>query len=321
MPQNQTQAQITEQLEQKRNEVIQLKQEIQELNADIEAKEQGLLPKDNKELARKFYVDRQDGSLKNEILGVIEKIKQNIPSAQDSIRQKQEQINTIVQQIQEKQALIESKEDGEEKQNLQAELIELNNTLNSLKEEQALSLAPQNPADLSTKSYVDKELLKLLTQLQSHIQDANTKDRENVKLSGNQSIGGVKSFSGDVNLNGITNIANPRCPSNPINDNGLARKAYVDYGGGMMSLGNQTNPRINLSLSQHFHFTMTGRGNIGVSNWGGYGKSGTITIYRAENITGFLAPFAFRVLQSGFRGTETFAYFCVSPTHIKLTRV
>ncbi|MGQ2893321.1 hypothetical protein HLX34_002835 [Campylobacter coli] len=130
-----------------------------------------------------------------------------------------------------------------------------------------------------------------------------------VALSGNQTIAGIKTFS-----------VPPVCSANPTEDTQLARKWYVDYGGGIRNLGNQTAPKIDLRQAQHFILTMTARGAIGIANWAGAGKSGTITVNNAQNITAFSAPFKFRIAQSGFSGTETFAYFCIAANNIILVR-
>ncbi|HEF9169350.1 TPA: hypothetical protein SBV79_000025 [Campylobacter coli] len=137
----------------------------------------------------------------------------------------------------------------------------------------------------------------------------DTVGNSKVALSGNQTIAGVKTFS-----------VPPVCGANPTEDAQLARKWYVDYGGGIKNLGNQTAPKIDLRQAQHFILTMTAKGAIGIANWGGAGKSGTITVNNAQNITAFSAPFKFRVAQSGFSGTETFAYFCIASNNIRIIR-
>ncbi|ENT7197565.1 hypothetical protein ACE65K_000393 [Campylobacter coli] len=137
----------------------------------------------------------------------------------------------------------------------------------------------------------------------------DTVGNSKVALSGNQIIAGVKTFS-----------VPPMCGANPTQDAQLARKRYVDYGGGIKNLGKQTVPKIDLRQAQHFILTMTARGAIGIANWGGAGKSGTITVNNAQNITAFSAPFKFRVAQSGFSGTETFAYFCIASNNVRLVR-
>ncbi|EAI3141011.1 hypothetical protein GAX49_09070 [Campylobacter coli] len=137
----------------------------------------------------------------------------------------------------------------------------------------------------------------------------DTVGNSKVALSGNQTIAGVKTFN-----------AAPVCGANPTQDAQLARKWYVDYGGGIKNLGNQTAPKIDLRQAQHFILTMTARGAIGIANWGGAGKSGTITVNNAQNITAFSAPFKFRIAESGFSGTETFAYFCIASNNVRLVR-
>ncbi|ECZ2990577.1 hypothetical protein HCC98_001362 [Campylobacter coli] len=137
----------------------------------------------------------------------------------------------------------------------------------------------------------------------------DTVGNSKVALSGNQTIAGVKTFN-----------AAPVCGANPTQDAQLARKWYVDYGGGIKNLGNQTAPKIDLRQAQHFILTMTAKGAIGIANWASAGKSGTITVNNAQNITAFSAPFKFRVAQSGFSGTETFAYFCIASNNVRLVR-
>ncbi|EKQ6247937.1 hypothetical protein ACJQ3M_000352 [Campylobacter coli] len=137
----------------------------------------------------------------------------------------------------------------------------------------------------------------------------DTVGNSKVALSGNQTIAGIKTF----------NVA-PVCSANPTEDTQLARKWYVDYGGGIRNLGTTGSINLDLRQAQHFILTMTARGAIGIANWGGAGKSGTITVNNAQNITAFSAPFKFRIAQSGFSGTETFAYFCIASNNVRLVR-
>ncbi|EAI9048985.1 hypothetical protein C0T05_08555 [Campylobacter coli] len=173
-----------------------------------------------------------------------------------------------------------------------------NETIAGVKTFSVPPVSATNPTvnnQVANKSYVDTVV--------------NTVGNSKVALSGNQTIAGVKTFN-----------AAPVCGANPTQDAQLARKWYVDYGGGIKNLGNQTAPRIDLRQAQHFILTMTARGAIGIENWGGAGKSGTITVNNAQNITAFSAPFKFRVAQSGFSGTETFAYFCIASNNVLITR-
>ncbi|HEB7509124.1 TPA: hypothetical protein RZH63_000386 [Campylobacter coli] len=150
---------------------------------------------------------------------------------------------------------------------------------------------------------------KITEQINGAKTELNSKIDNKVTKTGDETIAGVKTFN-----------AAPVCGANPTQDSQLARKWYVDYGGGIKNLGNQTAPKIDLRQAQHFILTMTARGAIGIANWGGAGKSGTITVNNAQNITAFSAPFKFRVAQSGFSGTETFAYFCIASNNVRLVR-
>ncbi len=163
-----------------------------------------------------------------------------------------------------------------------------------------------NLAQLNTKANQATTYTK--TEVDTRV-NAKANANATVNLTGNQTIAGIKTFS-----------AVPVCSANPTEDAQLARKWYVDYGGGINNLGNQTAPKIDLRQAQHFILTMTARGAIGIANWGGAGKSGTITVNNAQNITAFSAPFKFRVAQSGFSGTETFAYFCIASNNVLITR-
>ncbi|EPU3811710.1 hypothetical protein ACVWUK_000286 [Campylobacter coli] len=169
-----------------------------------------------------------------------------------------------------------------------------NQTIAGIKTFSVPPVSATNPTannQVANKSYVD------------------TVGNSKVALSGNQTIAGVKTFS-----------VPPVSATNPTANNQVANKSYVDYGGGIKNLGNQTAPKIDLRQAQHFILTMTAKGAIGIANWGGAGKSGTITVNNAQNITAFSAPFKFRVAQSGFSGTETFAYFCIASNNVRLVR-
>ncbi|EEA8342782.1 hypothetical protein G3Z78_001562 [Campylobacter coli] len=189
---------------------------------------------------------------------------------------------------------------------------------------------------------------KITEQINGAKTELNSKIDNKVTKTGNETIAGVKTFSSSIVIpnatanNHATNLGQlngkvaktgdetiagvktfsvpPVSATNPTANNQVANKSYVDYGGGIKNLGNQTAPKIDLRQAQHFILTMTARGAIGIANWGGAGKSGTITVNNAQNITAFSAPFKFRVAQSGFSGTETFAYFCIAANNIRLVR-
>ncbi|MGJ3212052.1 hypothetical protein DCM89_01845, partial [Campylobacter coli] len=185
---------------------------------------------------------------------------------------------------------------------------------------------------------------KITEQINGAKTELNSKIDNKVTKTGDETIAGVKTFSssivipnatannhatnlgqlnskvaktGDETIAGIKtfNVA-PVCSANPTQDTQLARKSYVDYGGGIRNLGTTGSINLDLRQAQHFILTMTARGAIGIANWGGAGKSGTITVNNAQNITAFSAPFKFRIAQSGFSGTETFAYFCIASNNV-----
>ncbi len=189
---------------------------------------------------------------------------------------------------------------------------------------------------------------KITQQINGAKTELNSKIYNKVTKTGNETIAGVKTFSSSIVIpnatanNHATNLGQlngkvaktgnetiagvktfsvpPVSATNPTANNQVANKSYVDYGGGIKNLGNQTAPKIDLRQAQHFILTMTAKGAIGIANWGGAGKSGTITVNNAQNITAFSAPFKFRVAQSGFSGTETFAYFCIASNNVLITR-
>ncbi|BEK23986.1 coiled-coil domain-containing protein [Campylobacter jejuni] len=137
----------------------------------------------------------------------------------------------------------------------------------------------------------------------------DTVGNSKVSLNGNQTIAGVKTFN-----------AAPVCGANPTQDAQLARKWYVDYGGGIKNLGTTGSINLDLRQAQHFILTANAGTSIGIANFGGVGKSGTITINNCQNVVAFNAPFKFRIAQSGFSGTETFAYFCIASNNVRLVR-
>ncbi|WP_170227656.1 hypothetical protein [Campylobacter volucris] len=140
-------------------------------------------------------------------------------------------------------------------------------------------------------------------------------------INGNITLSGALTANETTTLNGNTTFKLiPNCEVNPTADAHLARKWYVDYGGGIKNLGTVGSTNIDLREAQHFILTANAGTQIGVANWGGAGKSGTITIHNCQNVTAFKAPFNFRIPQSGFSGTETFAYFCIAANNIRLVR-
>lgn len=154
-----------------------------------------------------------------------------------------------------------------------------------------VKVVPTNDNHLTNKIYVDTAL------------------KTKANLNGDNIFNGTNTFN-----QALTS------PTNPTNDNHLTRKWYVDYGGGIKNLGTTYSINLDLTQAQHFILTANAGTSIGIANFGGVGKSGTITINNCQNVVAFNAPFNFRIAQSGFSGTETFAYFCIDSNNVRLVR-
>ncbi|EOH2371530.1 hypothetical protein ACLWUE_001355, partial [Campylobacter jejuni] len=294
---------IKKQIEEALNNNDELKQkneELKEIKNQIDEALSQEPPADTSELEeRKEELENQIAELEKEIAGELINKKEEIEKELEEANQNLEDKNNELEQNEKDKKLITQKVLDITIKTLEA-LIDTKVSLNGDEEINGnktfanpilVKVDPTNDNHLANKSYVD------------------TVGNSKVALSGNQTIAGVKTFS-----------ATPVCGANPTQDAELARKWYVDYGGGIKNLGNQTAPKIDLRQAQHFILTMTARGAIGIANWGGAGKSGTITVNNAQNITAFSAPFKFRIAQSGFSGTETFAYFCIASNNVRLVR-
>ncbi|EEP3601430.1 hypothetical protein HB560_001479 [Campylobacter jejuni] len=229
--------------------------------------------------------------------------KNEIKDLEQNLSNKQEELENIKKQIEEALA----KDPPQNVDNLNEKKTQLEQEITKMQEDLNHK---QNELEQIQK---DKSLVS-----QKMLSDAL---KEKVGLKGDETLNGNKTLNGDNIFNG-TNTFNQAltCGADPTNDNHLTRKWYVDYGGGIKNLGNQTAPKIDLRQAQHFILTMTAKGAIGIANWAGAGKSGTITVNNAQNITAFSAPFKFRIAQSGFSGTETFAYFCIASNNVRLVR-
>ena len=194
----------------------------------------------------------------------------------------------------------------------------------------------QNPnADVSELTQKRDELKKELENIKQNI---DTKEQELQKIEADKNLVNAKTLSETkteltnlintkVNLNADETIngtktfsAVPVCNVAASANTHLVRKDYVDYGGGILNLGWVGSTKLDLSKAQHFYLGANANTRLGVANWGGAGKCGTITIENCQNITAFLHPFNFRLAQSGFSGTETFSYFCINSNLIRLVR-
>ena len=143
--------------------------------------------------------------------------------------------------------------------------------------------------------------------------------KSTLAVTGNTTIAGTLTANGAIALNGsVTFKLIPNCAVKPTGNNHLANKLYVDNLGGVITSG----AAIDFRKGNHFLIKLTANAQISVANWGGVaGKSGTITILNANRITGFRAPFNFRIAQSGFSGTEVFSYYCYASNLIRIVRM
>lgn len=199
--------------------------------------------------------------------------KNEIKDLEQNLSNKQEELENIKKQIEEALA----KDPPQNVDNLNEKKTQLEQEITKMQEDLNHK---QNELEQIQK---DKSLVS-----QKMLSDAL---KEKVGLKGDETLNGNKTLNGDNIFNGANTFNQAlTSPTNPTNDNHLTRKWYVDYGGGIKNLGNQTAPKIDLRQAQHFILTMTARGAIGIANWGGAGKSGTITVNNAQNITAFSAP-------------------------------
>ena len=171
-----------------------------------------------------------------------------------------------------------------------------------------------------------------------------------VKLTGNQTVAGNKTLSGTTTLaatviNGATQLKGavtatgaitssgnvtfntgqvtfnnkaPICSIAPTGDTNLVNRAYSKKRGGYVAV---TGGAINLNNGINFSLNLTSKVNITVTNAASnIGQTGEIFIAKGANISGFSAPFNFRIAQSGFGDNEVFSYTVVSSSLVRITR-
>ncbi|EAK9927239.1 hypothetical protein A0X74_01230 [Campylobacter jejuni] len=294
---------IKKQIEEALNNNDELKQkneELEEIKNQIDEALNQEPPADTSELEeRKKDLENQIAELEKEIASELINKKEEIEKELEKAKQNLEDKNNELEQNEKDKKLITQKVLDITIKTLEA-LIDAKVSLNGDEEIDGnktfakpilVKASPTNDNHLTNKTYVDTAL--------------NTK----ANLNGNNIFNGSNTFNQALTA-----------PTNPTDDNHLAKKWYVDYGGGIKNLG--TTGSINLDLREAQHFTLTANAgtSIGIANFGGVGKSGTITINNCQNIIAFNAPFKFRIAQSGFSGTETFAYFCIASNNVRLVR-
>ena len=157
-------------------------------------------------------------------------------------------------------------------------------------------------------------------------------DRVNVKanwnavvtLSNNQTINGVKTFTSPVIVHNAT------ADNHAVNLYQLKSKADINYvkkRGGFVNvnfnLAGGQGILIDLNLGINFNVIIQSgvSANMRVVNAASnIGQSGEIYVANGAGVSGFSAPFNFRVLQSGFGANEVFSYLVVSPNLVRITR-
>ena len=77
---------------------------------------------------------------------------------------------------------------------------------------------------------------------------------------------------------------------------------------------------VDLRQSDNFVLNLSSPGKLTLKN-GTVGQSGALIVRNATNITGYDAALGFRVVPTGLKATEVFAYFVVSENEIKIGRV
>ena len=210
-----------------------------------------------------------------------------------------------------------------------------NQTIAGVKTFSAPPVSATNPTtdnQLANKAYVDSV--------------GNAK----VALTGNQTIAGNKTLSGTTTLaatviNGATQLKGavtatgaitssgnvtfntgqvtinnkaPICAIAPTADNHLVNRAYSKKRGGYVAV---TGGAINLNNGINFSLNLTSKVNITVTNAASnIGQTGEIFVASGANISGFNAPFNFRIAQSGFGTNEVFSYTVVSSSLVRITR-
>ncbi|MDV6015871.1 hypothetical protein OT394_05705 [Campylobacter jejuni] len=277
--------------------------------------------------------DGKDDGIKDEIANIeqgikdkeqeLEEIKKQIEEAlnnNDELKQKNEELKEIKNQIYEalsQEPPADTSELEERKEELENQIAELEKEIageliNKKEEiEKELEEANQNLEDKNNELEQNEKDKKLITQKVLDITIKTLEALIDIKVS----------LNGDEEINGNKTFANPILVKvDPTNDNHLTRKWYVDYGGGIKNLGTTGSINLDLRQAQHFILTANAGTSIGIANFGGVGKSGTITINNCQNVVAFNAPFKFRIAQSGFSGTETFAYFCIASNNVRLVR-
>ena len=253
------------------------------------------------------------GSLKDEI-EVLEQTKDNLEQEASSIKTPEIATKVYVDEI---------------KANLDSDIaIKANQDTTYTKTEvDDIANTKANQATTYTKTEVDTRV------------NAKANANATVNLTGNQTVAGNKTLSGATTFNGaITskgantfsgdntfntgqvtfNNKAPICNVAPAADTNLVNRAYSKKRGGYVAV---TGGAINLNNGINFSLNLTTATAITVANAASnIGQTGEIFVARGANISGFSAPFNFRIAQSGFGNNEVFSYTVVSSSLVRIVR-
>ena len=341
-------AQKKELLNDLQSQLSQKEAALEELEGLIEQAQQSGLPTDELE-AKKEELQKEIEGLKEQI----SQIEGEIAQKEEEVAQKEQEITQKEEEITQKEEEALEKEEEELEKNppknpsdlITKHYLEKNyvskggdESISGVKTFTTPPISKTNPRannQVANKAYVDSvgnakvalsgnqtiagnKTFSGATTTAALTANGAITAKSTLAVTGNTTIAGTLTANGAIALNGSSTFKLiPNCAVKPTGNNHLANKLYVDNLGGVVSSG----AAIDFRKGNHFMVNLSANAQISVANWGGVaGKSGTITILNANRITGFKAPFNFRIAQSGFSGTEVFSYYCYASNLIRIVR-
>ena len=286
------------------------KEEIENTNSSIVSKEEELANKEKeinsqKELAKSLA--DEIARLKDEIRRAKER-GEDTTALEEELTSKEQELANTNSNI----SNLEKEKDEIKKElaNLKSIKEELEKELDSIKPPEMVTIATDQT--ITGSKIFSNPIVVPNATANTHavnLAQLNTKARANatVNLTGNQTIAGTKTFS-----------AVPVCSILPTADNQLANRNYVKKRGAFVAV---TGGAINLNAGINFSLNLSTATNITVTNAASnIGQTGEIFVSNGARISGFSAPFNFRVAQSSFGSNEVFSYLVVSSSLVRITR-
>lgn len=281
------------------NEITNLEQTINNLLGQKDSIEKELEEHKPEELATKVYVDELKAGLDSDIAT---KANQNTTYTKTEVNH-----------------IANTKANANATVNLTG-----NQTINGIKTFSVPPVSATNPTgnnQVANKAYVD------------HVGNTAVKLTGNQTVAGNKTLSGATTFNGAITSKGANTFSGnntfntgqvtfnnkaPICSIAPAADTNLVNRAYSKKRGGYVAV---TGGAINLNNGINFSLNLTSKVNITVTNAASnIGQTGEIFVARGANISGFLAPFNFRIAQSGFGANEVFSYTVVSSSLVRIVR-